>query len=92
MCNFELTFDMTILILQYFSFLDDSLCFYFILLFIDLIIEPILFKREELHMRDDFQQFVLFDLHFLFELQLGVEVFLSQSLHIHTVAIGTLLN
>lgn len=44
MCNLEFILEMGVLIFQHFCFLDDPFCLYLVLLFVDFVIEPILFQ------------------------------------------------
>jgi hypothetical protein len=77
-CQFELVFEVVILILQRLGLLDDFLSLYFVLLLANFIIESILFEGEGADVSDQILELTLLQLYFLFELQLCVVQFLIE--------------
>ena len=73
---------MVVLVFKQGGLLDDLLSFHFVLLFVDLIVDSVLFHRQDINIFANFLQFPLFVLYFLLELQLCVEQFLVESFYV----------
>ena len=76
--QFELILEMVVLIFEQGGFFDDLLGFHLVFLFIDLIVDPVLFHCKDIYVFGNLLQLPLLVLYFILELQLRVEQLLVE--------------
>ena len=80
--QFELILEMAVLVFEQGGLLDDLLGLHLVLLFIDFIVDPVLFHRQDIYVFADLLQLPLLVLYFFLELQLRVEQLLVEPFYV----------